>query len=66
MQSAILEDPLLSHGSLNCLGAGRLYMEVEAEAVRMNWLQLSSQERNEYAMDAMEKEHLYFHHTPEC
>lgn len=41
-------------------------MEVEAEKVGMKWLPLSSQEWNKYAMDIMEKDHLSFHHTPEC
>lgn len=41
-------------------------MEVEAEAVVMNWLQMSSQEWNKYAMDIMAKDHLSFNHTPEC
>lgn len=42
-------------------------MQVEAEAVGMVWLQLSSQEWNKYAMGVMEKDHLLsFHCTPEC
>lgn len=41
-------------------------MEVEGEAVGINWLQLSSQEWKKCAMDIMGKDHLSFHHNPEC